>query len=148
MFAAILLCGGMAVSAAAPADDGAAPLWMRYPKISPDGTMIAFSYRGDIYYVPVSGGNDSRTIAFVSDRFGGMDIFTVGTGGGNAVRITTHSGTETPLAFSPDDKYIYFSAAIQDPASSAMWSSLSGEVRRRASGTGDSYSCMLRKLRT
>lgn len=141
MFAAILLCGGMAVSAAASADDGVAPLWMRYPKISPDGTMIAFSYRGDIYYVPVSGGeavrltssasfesqpvwsSDSRTIAFVSDRFGGMDIFTVGTGGGNAVRITTHSGTETPLAFSPDDKYIYFSAAIQDPASSAMWSS-------------------------
>ena len=146
MFAAILLCGGMAVSAAASADD------------SPDGTMIAFSYRGDIYYVPVSGGeavrltssasfesqpvwsNDSRTIAFVSDRFGGMDIFTVGTGGGNAVRITTHSGTETPLAFSPDDKYIYFSAAIQDPASSAMWSS---------SWVTELYrSCMLRELRT
>ena len=91
-------------------------------------------------YVPVSGGeavrltatddyesqpiwsNDSRTIAFVSDRFGGMDIFTMSIDGGKATRVTTHSGTETPLAFSPDDKYIYFSAAIQDPASSAMWS--------------------------
>ena len=116
------------------------PLWMRYPKISPDGSKIAFSYQGDIYYVPVSGGeavrltatddyesqpiwsNDSRTIAFVSDRFGGMDIFTMSADGGKATRVTTHSGTETPLAFSPDDKYIYFSAAIQDPASSAMWS--------------------------
>ena len=116
------------------------PLWMRYPKISPDGSKIAFSYQGDIYYVPVSGGeavrltatddyesqpiwsNDSRTIAFVSDRFGGMDIFTMSVDGGKATRVTTHSGTETPLAFSPDDKYIYFSAAIQDPASSAMWS--------------------------
>ena len=113
---------------------------MRYPKISPDGSKIAFSYQGDIYYVPVSGGeavrltatddyesqpiwsNDSRTIAFVSNRFGGMDIFTMSVDGGKATRVTTHSGTETPLAFSPDDKYIYFSAAIQDPASSAMWS--------------------------
>ena len=116
------------------------PLWMRYPKISPDGTKIAFSYQGDIYYVPVEGGsavrltatdafesqpiwsNDSKKLAFVSDRFGGMDIFTVGVEGGKATRITTHSGTETPLAFSKDDKYIYFSAAIQDSASSVMWS--------------------------
>ena len=51
-----------------------------------------------------------------------MDIFTMSIDGGKATRVTTHSGTETPLAFSPDDKYIYFSAAIQDPASSAMWS--------------------------
>ena len=30
----------------------AGPLWMRYPKISPDGKQIAFSYKGDIYVVP------------------------------------------------------------------------------------------------
>ena len=30
------------------------PLWMRYPAISPDGTNIAFTYKGDIYSVPVS----------------------------------------------------------------------------------------------
>lgn len=144
MLAAIILSGSPDIPAAAApasASAGNAPLWMRYPKISPDGSRIAFSYQGDIYYVPVDGGkavrltstdsfesqpvwsNDSRTVAFVSDRFGGLDIFTVGIEGGRATRITTHSGTETPLAFSPDDKYIYFSAAIQDPASSAMWSS-------------------------
>ena len=159
--AALLLGGHAAASAAPPAAKDGAPLWMRYPKISPDGSKIAFSYQGDIYYVPTAGGeavrltatdsyesqpiwsndgrtiafvsdrfggmdiftsNDGRTIAFVSDRFGGMDIFTVGIEGGKALRITTHSGTETPLAFSPDDEYIYFSAAIQDPASSVMWS--------------------------
>ena len=32
------------------------PLWMRYPAISPDGTTIAFAYKGDIFSVPVSGG--------------------------------------------------------------------------------------------
>ena len=138
--AALLLGGHAAASAAPPAAKDGAPLWMRYPKISPDGSKIAFSYQGDIYYVPTAGGeavrltatdsyesqpiwsNDGRTIAFVSDRFGGMDIFTVSIEGGKALRITTHSGTETPLAFSPDDEYIYFSAAIQDPASSVMWS--------------------------
>ena len=143
-FPAFLMLG--ALSAYAASDDASAggnstPLWMRYPKISPDGSKIAFSYQGDIYYVSSDGGeavrltstdayesqpiwsNDSRTIAFVSDRFGGLDIFTVGIEGGKALRITTHSGAETPLAFSPDDRFIYFSAAIQDPASSVMWSS-------------------------
>ena len=116
------------------------PLWMRYSKISPDGKQIAFAYKGDIYVVPVTGGeatrltateaydsqpvwsNDCKTIAFVSDRFGGMDIFTVPVKGGAAKRITTHSTGETPLAFSPDDKFIYFSAALQDPATSVLWS--------------------------
>ena len=143
-FPAFLMLGALTAYAAsddAPAGRDGAPLWMRYPKISPDGSKIAFSYQGDIYYVSSDGGeavrltstdayesqpiwsNDSRTIAFVSDRFGGLDIFTVGIEGGKALRITTHSGAETPLAFSPDDRFIYFSAAIQDPASSVMWSS-------------------------
>ena len=140
--AALALTAQSAVSELHAAKTGSTdtPLWMRYPNISPDGTKIAFSYQGDIYYVPAAGGEavrltftedyeyqpvwspDSRTVAFASDRFGGMDIFTVGIEGGKAVRLTTHSGTEAPLAFSPDGKYIYFSAAIQDPASSALWS--------------------------
>ena len=33
-----------------------APLWMRHSVISPDGTTIAFTYKGDIYTVPVAGG--------------------------------------------------------------------------------------------
>ncbi len=33
-----------------------APLWMRYPAISPDGKTIVFSYKGDIYSVPATGG--------------------------------------------------------------------------------------------
>ena len=32
-----------------------APLWMRHSVISPDGTTIAFTYKGDIYTVPVAG---------------------------------------------------------------------------------------------
>ena len=33
------------------------PLWMRDVQISPDGTEIAFCYKGDIYKVPAKGGS-------------------------------------------------------------------------------------------
>ena len=64
------------------------PLWMRHCAISPDGTTIAFTYKGDIFTVSVSGGKatqittnpafdttpiwspDSKQIAFASDRMG------------------------------------------------------------------------------
>lgn len=118
---------------------GAEPLWMRYCAISPDGSKIAFAYKGDIYVVNSSGGmaqrltteesfesspvwsNDAKTIAFVSDRNGGRDIFVMSATGGAAKRVTTHSARENVLAFSKDDKFIYYSAVMQDPASSAMF---------------------------
>lgn len=131
-----LLMAGTAATAAATESS---PLWMRYNSISPDGTKIAFAYKGDIYVVSSKGGqakqlttsashetnpvwsNDSKTIAFQSDREGSLDIYTMPADGGQATRVTTMSGTETPLKFSPDDKQIYFSAAIQNPAESSMF---------------------------
>ena len=35
---------------------GPAPVWMRYPAISPDGKTIAFEYKGDLWRVPAGGG--------------------------------------------------------------------------------------------
>lgn len=116
------------------------PLWMRYPAISPDGNEIAFSYKGDIYKVSSHGGiatrlttndafdsmpiwsPDGTKIAFISDRnYGSIDIYIMSAKGGSATRVTSHSTNETPLAFSPDGKYIYYTAHIQDPASSALF---------------------------
>ena len=119
-----------------------APLWMRYARISPDGQYIAFSYKGDIYTVPVKGGDavritsqptyechpvwspDSKTIAFTSDRYGNSDIFTVNAlKPGEWKRITFNSAAEIPEAFTPDGKSILYSASIQDPVQSALYPS-------------------------
>ncbi|GHS99388.1 tricorn protease [Bacteroidia bacterium] len=117
------------------------PLWLRYPAISPDGSQIAFSYKGDLYTVPVSGGDakqltmhvahdympvwspDGQNIAFASNRFGNFDIYLTSVNGGNATRLTTFSGAESPYAFTPDGKYIVFGAKIQAPAASAAFPS-------------------------
>ncbi len=118
-----------------------APLWVRDAKISPDGKSIAFTYKGDIFTVPTSGGQatritsqqsyettpiwspDSKTIAFASDRYGNLDIFTVQADGSSNQwkRLTFNSASEIPEAFTPDGNNILFSAAIQDPAESAMF---------------------------
>lgn len=117
-----------------------APLWMRHCAISPDGTTIAFTYKGDIYTVPVSGGRamqlttnpahdtepvwspDSRQIAFASDRMGSMDVYIVSKDGGEPRRLTTHSGSETPVAFS-DAGHILFSADIMPSAETVLFPS-------------------------
>ncbi len=117
----------------------AGPLWMRYPKISPDGKQIVFSYKGDIYVVSSGGGEarqltthpayesypiwspDGEQIAFTSDRNGNFDIFVVSARGGEARQVTTNSAKEIPYTFTPDGKEIVYGAQISDPAQSALF---------------------------
>ena len=113
-----------------------APLWMRYCALSPDGTTIAFTYKGDIYTVPSTGGRatqittnpafdttpvwspDGKQIALASDRMGSLDVFVVAKEGGVPQRLTTHSGSEKPVAYK-DDKHILFTANIAPSAEDA-----------------------------
>lgn len=129
---------GAAALAAAPTD---APLWLRYPALSPDGKTVVFEYKGDLWSVPAAGGtalpltmsdayefapvwsHDGRTLAFASDRSGNFDIYVMPAAGGEAVRLTFHSAGEMPGTFTADDKAVLFSAQRQDPASNTQFPS-------------------------
>lgn len=112
----------------------AAPLWLRYPSISPDGKTILFTYKGDLYKVAAAGGiafpltlheahdfmpvwsHDGRYIAFASDRFGNFDVFVMPAEGGEAKRLTYHSAPEYPYDFDKDNKTVIFGSARMDLA--------------------------------
>jgi len=114
-------------------------LWIRYPSISPDGKLIVFSYKGDLYLVSSEGGNatiltknsnydyapvwspDSKNIAFSSDREGNFDIYTTDIFGSTPNRLTFNSVNEKPTSFSSDGTEILFTATIQDNAENASF---------------------------
>jgi TolB protein len=101
--------------------------------ISPDGTMLAISdqsqeqRRSLIYTVPIGGGApkritqaspsywhgwspDGKTLAFVGDRNGNLDIYTIPAEGGEETRLTTALGLDDGPEYSPDGQYIYFNS--------------------------------------
>lgn len=136
MNARSLLAGGLLLLTGSyvPATAQTVPGWNRYPAISPDGTTIVFTYRGDLYRVPVSGGTavaltshpahdfqpvwsrDGQQIAFASDRHGNFDIFVLPAAGGEPRRLTFHSADESPFTFEAGDQSILFGATRQDAA--------------------------------
>ncbi|MCG6989816.1 MAG: peptidase S41, partial [Gemmatimonadetes bacterium] len=140
LFAVTLLTAlCLAATAAATPQAADAPLWLRYPAISPDGQTIAFSYQGDIYTVPAAGGeahpltlgesyeyapvwsHDGRSIAFASDRYGNFDVFVMPAEGGSATRLTFNSTKEVPSSFTADDKAVLFSAYRQELVTNAQF---------------------------
>ena len=132
----ILSAALLAASLASQAQQG--PLWMRYPAISPDGSTIAFAYKGNLYCVPANGGEarqltthaaydsqpiwspDGKKIAFTSNREGSLDVYVISAKGGAPTRLTTHSGKETPIAFKDND-HVLFSANIMPTAQSNLF---------------------------
>lgn len=115
------------------------PTWLRYSSISPDGQAIVFSYKGDLYKVPVTGGtaipitfndaydfrpiwsHDGKTIAFASDRYGNFDVFTMAIDGGEVKRLTFHSNNELPYSFSADDQSVIFGGQRLDSEADRLY---------------------------
>jgi TolB protein len=91
---------------------------------SADGKI---SHDSLIYLVPINGGTpkritqnapsywhgwspDGKTLAFVGQRNGEFDIYTIKVTGGEETRITTAKGLDDGPEYSPDGQYIYFNS--------------------------------------
>jgi len=101
--------------------------------ISPDATQLAISDNSQekhdslVYVVPIAGGKprritknspsywhgwspDGKTLAFVGQRNGEFDIYTIPVTGGEETRLTTAMGLDDGPEYSPDGQYIYFNS--------------------------------------
>jgi TolB protein len=105
--------------------------------ISPDSSLLAISDQSQetspennqslVYVVPMSGGTpqritknapsywhgwsrDGKTLAFVGQRNGDFDIYTIPVTGGDETRLTTAKGLDDGPEYSPDGQYIYFNS--------------------------------------
>lgn len=113
--------------------------WIRYSAISPDGSKIVFAYQGDLFLVASTGGtaeplllseayesnpvwsHDGQKIAYTSDLYGNFDIFVIDLNTRENKRITYHSAKQVPWTFTPDDKFIVFSAQMDDNVKNAQF---------------------------
>ncbi len=101
--------------------------------ISPDSQWLAISdqsqadHRSLIYIVPIHGGAprrvtqkspsywhgwspDGKTLAFVGERGGEFDIYSIPFAGGEETRLTTAKGLDDGPEYSPDGDFIYFNS--------------------------------------
>ena len=101
--------------------------------ISPDATQLAISdnsqedHNSIVYLAPIGGGTprritqkspsywhgwspDGKTLAFVGQRNGEFDIYTILAAGGEEKRMTTAKGLDDGPEYSPDGKFIYFNS--------------------------------------
>lgn len=101
--------------------------------ISPDSKWLAISDQSQeehsslVYLVPIGGGAprkvtknspsywhgwspDGATLAFVGQRNGDFDIYTIPVAGGDETRLTTAKGLDDGPEYSPDGHYIYFNS--------------------------------------
>ncbi len=103
-------------------------LYARYPALSPDARTIAFTYRGDIWSVPVTGGEaarltmheaedirphfspDGKWLMFSSRRFDNYDIYIMPATGGEAKQLTVNTADDFGSGWFPNsDSVVFFS---------------------------------------
>ena len=104
------------------------------PAISPDRSEIAFVSGGDIWTVPAPAAKracsiaheanesrplyspDGRSLAFISDRTGGGDIYVLTLATGALRQLTFDDGLERLDGWSRDGRWLYFSSTSRDIA--------------------------------
>ena len=129
-FLAILLLSATGLVAA---DQTTGPGWvMRYADIG--GGQIVFTYEGDLWLVPETGGDahritshagtelaakfshDGKQLAFTAGYDGGNDVYIMDARGGVPTRLTFHPTGDLVLDWCPDDKGIIFNSNREYPS--------------------------------
>lgn len=139
-------------------DDIAAFKTIADSAVSPDGTRIVFSVKStilgenrtqtDLWMVPADGSAparqvtydratetslrwspDGQRLAFLADRDGSRQVWALPVGGGEAVKLSSHSQSVSAFDFSPDGKQV---AIVAPPARTA-------EEQRREREKDDGY---------
>lgn len=98
---------------------------LRYPAVNPNGSLISFSFQGDIWTVPSTGGKatrltvheayesnpvfspDGKSIAFSGARYGNNDIFVIPVEGGSPLRLTVHSNADNISSWSASGSILF-----------------------------------------
>ncbi len=110
------------------------PLWSdevyftSHPSVSPDGATVVFSFEGDLWKVPVTGGTasritamegeethprfspDGRWIAFTGRQEGNAQVYVMPVEGGDIRRLTYYQGNNLVNSWSWDSRTIYFAS--------------------------------------
>src|SRR5664279_389315 len=134
--AALLLPGGFAQKAIP---------YFTEPSVAPNRAEIAFVSGGDIWTVPLAGGEahllvshpanetrpmyspDGTRLAFVSSRTGNGDLYVLNLSSGALQRVTFDDAAEQLDGWSRDGKYLYFSSSAQEVAGMNDVFRISGE---------------------
>jgi tricorn protease len=154
---AIALCLGLGLAGASQAREAKL---IRSPSYH-DG-KVAFSYLGDIWTAREDGSAivrltvnkardltprfspDGKTIAFSSDREGGLDVYLIPATGGEVRRLTQHSADDTVLGWTPDGKSVLFASQRGEDFMGKLYTvSIDGGASRNAGpdmGTTGSFS--------
>jgi tricorn protease len=120
---------------------------------SPDGKQIAFVLRGEIWQIPVAGGDakrltddpandndinwspDGKKLVFVSDRGNQPDLYQMDVATKAVTRLTNDTASDSAPQYSPDGKWISFAKAGSQPGLYVIPSS-GGEAKKVAAGNG------------
>lgn len=107
-------------------------LMLRFPDVSSDN--IVFSYAGDLWIVPKTGGvarrlssppgteafprfsPDGKEIAFSGNYDGDTDVYIIPEEGGEPLRLTHHPEDDLVVAWFPDGKNILFKSKMDSPS--------------------------------
>ncbi|MEN7547238.1 S41 family peptidase [Rapidithrix thailandica] len=99
------------------------------PALTPDAQTIIFSYEGDLWKVPVNGGEatrltamegeetrpnvspDGKWLAFTGTQFGNKDVYIMPLEGGEIRQLTYHEAADEVDSWTWDSQHIYFSSS-------------------------------------